>query len=131
MLKYVKKSVVVIKPALTPSGGTPSQISVWFFQKPGVQPSPVVQVQTTEIVWLTVVDEWLPQASVASQLRVSLIEPAHVPALVTSDTKLTVAPPHASEAVGGVKFGVAEQLNVASAPAEPRVGPCVSTTVMV
>ena len=47
-----------------------------------------------------------------------------------SPRKFTVAPLHASLAVGGVKFGVAVHSIVASAPALPIVGACVSWTVM-
>ena len=54
-----------------------------------------------------------------------------VPAVVTSEIKLTVDVPHASDAVGGVKDGVAVHSMVALAPAAPIVGGCVSATVMV
>ena len=56
---------------------------------------------------------------------------AHVPAVVTSLTRFTVAPPQVSEAVGGVKLGVAGHWMVALAPAAPMAGGVVSTTVMV
>ena len=44
---------------------------------------------------------------------------------------LTVEPPHASDAVGGVKLGVAVHSMVASLPGNPIMGACVSTTVMI
>jgi hypothetical protein len=43
----------------------------------------------------------------------------------------TVAPPHASLAVGAVNVGVAEQLIVTLAPALPIVGAVISLTVIV
>ena len=43
---------------------------------------------------------------------------------------LTVAPLHASDAVGAVNVGVAVQLIVALPPALPIVGPCVSANVI-
>src|SRR6266702_2614701 len=87
-------------------------------------------VSTTVMVWLTVA-EWLPLQSVASQARVSVEVPAQVPAVVTSLTRFTVAPPQVSEAVGGVKLGVFGHWMVALAPAAPIVGAVVSITVMV
>ena len=53
-----------------------------------------------------------------------------VPAVVTSLSNLTVDPPQASLAVGSVKDGVAVHSIVASAPALPIVGACVSLTVI-
>src|SRR2546427_11132879 len=44
------------------------------------------------------------------------------PGVVTSLTRFTVAPPQVSEAVGGVKLGVAGHSMVALAPAAPIVG---------
>src|SRR5205809_675040 len=87
-------------------------------------------VSITLIVWLTV-PEWLPQASVASQILVSVKTPGHVPGVVTSLTRLTVAPPQVSLAVGGVNEGVAGHWMVASAPCPPMVGGVVSTMVIV
>ena len=52
----------------------------------------------------------LPQPSTARQVFVSVYDPAQLPAIVTSLTKITVALVHASDAVGGVKSGVAVQL---------------------
>ena len=51
--------------------------------------------------------------------------------MVTSETKLTVAPPQASLAVGAVNDGDAVHSMVALVPALPIVGACVSLTVMV
>jgi hypothetical protein len=73
----------------------------------------------------------LPQTSVASHVLVCVYELAHVPATVTSDSRLTVAPLHASLAVGAVKVGVAGQFIVAGAPALPMVGPTLSIRVIV
>ena len=56
---------------------------------------------------------------------------AQVPAAVSSLSNLTVDVPQASLAVGAVKDGVAVHSIVASAPAEPIAGACVSCTVMV
>ena len=53
------------------------------------------------------------------------------PAMVVTSPKLfTVAPLHASEAVGAVNVGVALQLIVAFAPALPIDGGVLSITVM-
>jgi hypothetical protein len=71
---------------------------------------------------------WLPQASVASQLCVMIFEQELL--VVVELTRLTVAPPHASDAVGAVNDGVAVQSIVALGPAAPIVGACVSTNVM-
>jgi hypothetical protein len=51
--------------------------------------------------------------------------------VVASPRKFTVAPLHASLAVGATKVGVAVQLIVAFAPAAPIVGGTLSITVMV
>src|SRR5205814_3610260 len=61
-------------------------------------------VSTIVITWLTVA-EWLPQASAASQLLVIVVVQPLTD--VASPKLFTVAAPHASEAVGAVKFGVA------------------------
>jgi len=71
------------------------------------------------------------QASVASHFLVWVYELAHVPATVTSDSRLTVAPLQASDAVGEVKDGEAVQLIVALAPAAPIVGATLSIKVIV
>ena len=76
-------------------------------------------VSTTVMVWLTVA-LWLPQAFVASQLLVMIL--VQLLPLVTSPRLLTVAPAHASVAVGGVKLGDAVHSIVAFAPAAPIVG---------
>jgi hypothetical protein len=57
--------------------------------------------------------------------------PAHVPDVLVSLTRFTVAPPQLSEAVGGVKLGEFGHSMVASLPAAPIVGAVVSTTLMV
>ena len=84
-------------------------------------------VSVAVIVCVTVA-LWLPQASVASHLRVYVLAQAVPP--VVSPRKLTVAPLQASVAVGAVNDGVAVHSIVASAPAAPIVGACVSTTVI-
>ena len=73
----------------------------------------------------------LPQASIALQVFVSLYDPAHVPAVVTSLSCCTVAPLHASLAVGAVNVGVPVHSIVALAPAVPMVGGVLSVTVIV
>src|SRR5260370_13683334 len=86
-------------------------------------------VSTTVMVWCTWA-LWLPLQSVASQVLVSVEVPAQVPGVVTSLTRFTVAPPQVSEAVGGVKLGVAGHSMVALAPADPIVGAVVSFTIV-
>ena len=44
---------------------------------------------------------------------------------------MSVAVPHASDAIGAVKFGVAGQLTVPLAPGVPITGGVLSTTVIV
>jgi hypothetical protein len=87
-------------------------------------------VSTTEMVWLTL-PLVLPQPSTALQVTVSVWLPAQVPAAVVSLTCCTVAPPHVSDAVGGVNEGTPGHWMVALAPGEPIVGGVVSTTEMV
>ena len=72
------------------------------------------------------VSEVLPQASIASQVLVLVKLLAQLPAAVTSLSNLTVDVPQASLAVGAVKLGVPVHSIVASDPALPIVGPCVS-----
>src|SRR4029450_8032668 len=74
------------------------------------------------------VAEGLPQASVASHVRVYIF--THELAVVVVDSMFTVAPLQSSLAVGGVKLGDAVQSMVASAPAAPLVGTCVSIAEM-
>jgi hypothetical protein len=50
--------------------------------------------------------------------------------VVVEESRLTVAPLQASDAVGTVKFGVAAQSMVALPPAWPIVGACVSINVI-
>src|SRR5204863_71021 len=87
----------------------------------------------TVIAWLTL-PLVLPQRSVAFQVLVNVLAQLVPP--VTSETILTVAPLHASVAVGAVKLTLA---NVAvhglpdtekSAPATPIVGAVRSLTVI-
>src|SRR5439155_9747594 len=75
-------------------------------------------VSTTVMVWCTWA-LWLPHASVASQVRVSVKDREQVAEVDTSLIRFTVAPPQVSEAVGGVKLGVAGHSMVALAPAAP------------
>ena len=67
-------------------------------------------------------------ASVASQVLVIVFVQPLV--TVTSVNKFTVAPLHASDAVGAVNDGVAVHSIVASAPAAPITGGVVSVIVM-
>src|SRR5439155_64883 len=84
-------------------------------------------VSTIVITWLTVA-ELLPQASTASQLLVIVVvQPL---TNVASPKLFTVAAPHASEAVGAAKLGVAVHSIVASAPGVPIAGGVVSTIVI-
>ena len=72
------------------------------------------------MITCVLVAEWLPQASVASQVRVKTLR--HDVPVVVEDSKFTVAPLQSSAAVGAVKFGVAVQSMVALPPASPMVG---------
>ena len=54
-----------------------------------------------------------------------------LPEVMSGRTAITVAPLHASLAVGGVNDGVAVQSIVALLPACPIVGGVVSTTLIV
>ena len=77
---------------------------------------PIVGACVSLIVMVCVlVAEWLPQASVASQVLVITLEQASP--VVVEDNRFTVAPLHASDAVGTVKFGVSVHSIVALAPA--------------
>jgi predicted secreted protein len=87
-------------------------------------------VSLTVIVCVLVADVF-PHASIASQVLVLVKLLAQVPAAVTSLNNLTVDVPQASLAVGAVKDGDAVHSIVASAPASPMAGACVSLTVMV
>ena len=75
---------------------------------------------STAVITCVLVAEWLPQASVASHVRVKTLR-QDVP-VVVEDSKFTVAPLQSSAAVGAVKFGVAVQSIVAFPPAWPIVG---------
>jgi len=100
------------------------------FNVPFAPAAPIVggTLSIMVITWDNVA-EWLPHASVASQLRVIVLKQLFP--MVTSPKKLTVAPLHASVAVGAVNAGVPVQLMVAFAPAPPIVGPTLSTMVIV
>src|SRR5437016_14625872 len=87
-------------------------------------------LSATVMCWLSC-GVCFPLQSVASQVLVSLKVPGHVPGVVTSLTRFTVAPPQVSEAVGGVNDGVAGHSRVALCPAVPIVGGVVSATVIV
>jgi hypothetical protein len=87
-------------------------------------------VSRTVIVWVTI-PLVFPQASMALQLWAAMYWFAQVPAIVFSPRSCTVAPPHASLAVGAVKLGVAGHSIVASLPCPPMFGAVVSSTVMV
>src|SRR6185436_6671221 len=76
------------------------------------------------------VTELFPQASTALHVLVIVFE-QDVPEVTSAPTVLTVAPLHASLAVGAVKVGDAVHSIVAAAPADPIVGACVSRKVIV
>src|SRR5258706_4165617 len=84
---------------------------------------------TNVIVWLRVTDVLL-HASTAFHVLVTVRAHA-VPPVASLPTWFTVAPLHASLAVGAVSVGVTVHSIVASAPAFPIVGACVSTNVIV
>src|SRR5467141_3401758 len=73
----------------------------------------------------------LPQASTACQVTVSEQLLAQLTCAVVSLSCTTVAPPHASLAVGAVKLGVAGESMVALAAGLASTGAVVSTTVTV
>jgi hypothetical protein len=83
---------------------------------------------STTVITCVRVAEWFPHASVASHVRVIIVEQG--PVVVVDVNKFTVAPLHASDAVSCVKLGVAVHSMVALLPARPIVGACVSITVM-
>ena len=73
---------------------------------------------------------WLPHVSVASHFFVIEIEPGQLPEEVVVEMQFTMAPLHASVAVGGVKVGAVVHSIVALAPAATIAGGCVSCTVI-
>jgi hypothetical protein len=80
------------------------------------------------VITCVLIAEWLPQASVASHVRVYTFE-QELPVEVLVSW-FTVAPLQSSAAVGAVKTGDAVQSIVAFPPAAPIVGPCVSSAVI-
>src|SRR5213075_2763412 len=94
-------------------------------------PVPIVGalVSVNVIICETVLLEF-PQASTALHVLVIVFE-HEVPTVTSLPTIFTVAPLHASLAVGAVNEGVAVHSIVALAPAVPIVGACVSFKVMV
>src|SRR6185503_961710 len=86
-------------------------------------------VSVTVIVCDTV-DEVLPHASTAFHVLVIVLIQL-LPLLTSPPTCCTVAPLHASLAVGAVKPGVPVHSIVALAPAAPITGGVVSVTVIV
>ena len=85
-------------------------------------------VSTTLMVWLQLA--WLPQWSVAVQVRVTLKFCGHDPGVLTS-LKVTVGfGSQASDTVGGEKLGVSGH-SIVEFPAHVMVGAVVSTTLMV
>ena len=86
-------------------------------------------VSATVIVCATV-PLVLPHASTAFHVLVIVLTQA-LPAVISEPTWFTVAPLHASVAVGAVNDGVPVHSTVAGPPATPIVGACVSTNVMV
>src|SRR5215467_5929678 len=81
------------------------------------------------IVCETVVER-LPQASIAYQLLVIVVLQAF-PEVMSGEIAITVAPLHASLAVGAVNDGVAVQSIVTLLPGCPIVGGVVSITLIV
>jgi len=96
---------------------------------PGV-PITGAALLTTVIVCATV-ELWLPQASTALQVIVSVYAPPQVDVVVISLTTSTDELLQASLAVGAVNDGVAGQMTVAFAPGAPMVGGVLSVTVIV
>ena len=86
-------------------------------------------VVSTIVIVCVLVAVWLLHASVASHVLVIVFVQPLV--TVTSLSWFTVAPLHASLAVGAVKDGVPVHSIVASAPAFPITGGVVSTIVIV
>ena len=72
------------------------------------------------MITCVLVAEWLPQASVASHVRVNTLE-QELPVVVLV-SKFTADPLQSSAAVGAVKFGDAVQSMVAFPPAWVIVG---------
>src|SRR5438477_12534197 len=96
----------------------------------GAPAAPIVgDVVSIKIGRASCSEEWLPQASTASQVLVTVFAQPVPP--VTSLIWFTVAPLQSSLAVGAVEDGVAVQLIVAGAPAAPMVGGVVSIKVIV
>src|SRR5437763_12493872 len=92
----------------------------------GAPAAPIVGgVVAIKVIVLETVAEWLPHASTASQVLVTVFAQPVPP--VTSLSWFTVAPLQSSLAVGAVKDGVAVQFIVAGAPAAPIVGDVVPT----
>ena len=75
---------------------------------------------STAVITCVLTAEWLPQASVASHVRVNTLE--HELPVVVLLSRFTVAPLQSSAAVGAVNTGVPVQSIVAFAPALPIVG---------
>src|SRR5439155_23499446 len=80
------------------------------------------------IVWLRVVDV-LPHASIAFHVLVTVFV-QEFPEVTSTPIVCTVAPLHASLAVGAVNVGVAVHSTVALAPVVPIVGAWVSLIVI-
>ena len=91
---------------------------------------PIIGNPPTSGIVCETVDERLPQASIAYQLLVMVVLQAF-PEVISGIIAITVAPPHASLAVGGVNDGVAVQSIVTLLPACPIVGGVVSITLIV
>jgi hypothetical protein len=85
---------------------------------------------STIVIVCDLVAELLPQPSTATHVRVTVCAHA-VPPVTSAPTVFTVAPLHASLAVGALNDGVPVHSTVPFAPALPMVGACVSTIVIV
>src|SRR5215211_1073158 len=92
---------------------------------------PIVGAWVSAIVIVCdTVEDVLPQASTAFHVLVMVLM-HELPAVTSPPTWFTVAPLHASVAVGAVNDGVAVHSIVAFAPAVPIVGAWVSAIVIV
>src|SRR5213595_2960838 len=79
--------------------GNAGHVTVPFIPCPPI----VGGVLSMTVIVCDTVELWLPHASTALQVMVSLYVPAHDPCVVISLTTCTLAALHTSEAVGAVK----------------------------
>src|ERR1051325_11666083 len=93
-------------------------------------PWPPIEGAVVSVTWIvcSTVPLVLPQASIACQLLVEEYVLPQVPAVVVAPSSTTVAPPHVSEAVGGLNTGVPGHSTVPSPPWPPIEDAVVSLT---